>query len=89
MRISKEERKSKNIYYIIQNLFSLPKRQWSRFINDENRKFCGDKALDLLNRMLVYDHAERITPKEALEHEYFTENSTAIRAKAALANGNK
>ena len=35
------------------------------------------------------DHAERITPKEALEHEYFTENSTAIRAKAALANGNK
>jgi len=21
--------------------------------------------------MLVYDHAERITPKEAMEHEYF------------------
>jgi hypothetical protein len=21
--------------------------------------------------MLIYDHAERITPKEAMEHEYF------------------
>jgi hypothetical protein len=21
--------------------------------------------------MLVYDHADRITPKEAMEHEYF------------------
>jgi hypothetical protein len=21
--------------------------------------------------MLVYDHSERITPKEAMEHEYF------------------
>jgi len=27
--------------------------------------------LDLLNKMLVYDHAERVTPKDALEHRYF------------------
>jgi len=28
-------------------------------------------ALDLLSKMLIYDHMERITPKEALKHPYF------------------
>jgi casein kinase II subunit alpha len=32
---------------------------------------CSNEAIDLLSKMLVYDHAERITPKEAMEHEYF------------------
>ena len=32
----------------------------------------GDE-LDLLSKMLVYDHAERITPKEAMLHPYFAE----------------
>ena len=27
--------------------------------------------MDLLKRMLVYDHAERITPKDAMSHPYF------------------
>jgi serine/threonine protein kinase len=27
----------------------------------------------LLNKMLIYDHAERITPKEAMLHPYFAE----------------
>lgn len=31
----------------------------------------SEQALDLLNRMLKYDHAERITPKDAMEHPYF------------------
>ena len=29
------------------------------------------EALDLLDNMLRYDHAERITPKDAMEHAYF------------------
>ena len=29
------------------------------------------EAIDLLSKMLVVDHAERVTPKEALEHAYF------------------
>ena len=39
--------------------------------------------------MLVYDHAERITPKEAMEHEYFKEYGIGLRAKNALAKANK
>lgn len=31
----------------------------------------SDEALDLLSQMLRYDHAERITPKDAMQHAYF------------------
>jgi len=32
---------------------------------------CKDDAIDILSKMLVYDHAERILPSEAMLHEYF------------------
>jgi len=32
---------------------------------------CSNEALDLLDKMLVYDIDERITPKESLSHPYF------------------
>jgi casein kinase II subunit alpha len=47
------------------------KRSWERFIREENKHLCGRDAIDLLNRMLIFDHSERITPKEALDHPYF------------------
>jgi len=31
----------------------------------------SEEALDLLNKMLRYDHAERICPKDAMQHSYF------------------
>ena len=30
-------------------------------------------AIDLLEKMMVVDHAKRITPKEALQHPFFDE----------------
>lgn len=47
------------------------KKPWSKFITNENKRFVSNEALDLLSRMLVYDHANRITPKEAMQHPYF------------------
>jgi casein kinase II subunit alpha len=52
-------------------LFSYPKKQWNKFVTNENSHLCSNEALDLLSKMLVYDHADRITPKDAMEHEYF------------------
>ena len=46
-------------------------KPWSKFIKPDNQSLCSDEALDLLSRMLQYDHAERILPKEALQHKYF------------------
>ena len=48
-----------------------PKNPWQQFIDQSNVERINDDALDLLGRMLVVDHAERITAKDALEHPYF------------------
>lgn len=37
----------------------------------EIQGLCSEDALDLLSKMLMYDHAERIAPRDALEHRYF------------------
>jgi casein kinase II subunit alpha len=47
------------------------KKAWVKFITPECKNLCSEEALDLLSKMLIYDHYERITPKEALEHPYF------------------
>lgn len=48
-----------------------PKKPWQKFINPDNKHLCGEDAIDLLSKMLLYDHAERITPRDAMEHKYF------------------
>jgi casein kinase II subunit alpha len=57
----------RNFFFLI----SFPKKPWQKFITSENSHLCPNEAIDLLSRMLIYDHAERITPKEAMEHDYF------------------
>ena len=48
-----------------------PKKPWTKFITPENKDRANDDAIDLLSKMLVYDKAERILPKEAMAHAYF------------------
>ena len=52
-------------------LGNYQKKPWNKFVTQENQALCSNEALDLLSKMLVYDHAERILPKEAMNHEYF------------------
>jgi len=47
------------------------KKSWKKFINNSNEQLVTEEALDLLDSMLRYDHAKRITPKDAMEHPYF------------------
>jgi len=49
------------------------KRQWLSFINSDNKTLVSHEAFDLLDKMLVYDPNQRITPLDALDHEYFDE----------------
>jgi casein kinase II subunit alpha len=48
-----------------------PRRSLAEFVTDKNRAHCGPQALDLLRRVLQYDHAQRPTAVEALAHPYF------------------
>ncbi|XP_017772365.1 PREDICTED: casein kinase II subunit alpha-like [Nicrophorus vespilloides] len=60
-----------------ENLGHHSKKKWDRFIKTENEYLINDEALDFLDKLLRYDHMERITAREALEHPYF---SPVIRA---------
>lgn len=47
------------------------KKPWSKFISDRHEISISSNAFDLLNRLLKYDHHERLTCKEALAHPFF------------------
>jgi len=50
---------------------SYPKTNLSDFITSSNKALCIPEAIDLIEKMLVVDHTERITVDECLEHPYF------------------
>lgn len=56
-----------------QRLGKLPRKPWSSFKNKENADRCSPEALDLIDKMLRYDPAARILPKEAMAHAFFEE----------------
>lgn len=47
------------------------KKPWSRFITSENQRFISNEAIDFLDKLLRYDHQERLTAQEAMAHPYF------------------
>ena len=46
----------KIIKFIIFFKYRHSKKAWSKFITLENKNLCSEDALDLLSRMLIYDH---------------------------------
>ena len=49
----------------------FPRKPWAKFVNAENERYISPEALDFLDKLLRYDHAERLTPREAMAHPYF------------------
>jgi len=47
------------------------KKPWTAFIDARNKHLVNYDFIDLIDKMLVYDHAERILPQEAMLHPYF------------------
>lgn len=47
------------------------RRPWKRFINESNQHLVSDEFLDLVDKLLRYDHQERLTAQEAMNHPYF------------------
>jgi len=63
---------------------SFPK--WTRsenqdIINGDGANILGDDGLDLLEALLVYDPANRISAKQAVIHPYFTEPRVSHNGK--------
>jgi serine/threonine protein kinase len=51
--------------------FRYPRKPWSRFITSENQRYISNEAIDFLDKLLRYDHQQRLTAVEAQEHPYF------------------
>lgn len=49
------------------------RKRWEQFIQSENQHLVSPEALDLLDKLLRYDHQQRLTAAEAMQHPYFCE----------------
>ena len=47
------------------------RKPWSKFLNPDNQHLVSPEAVDLLDKLLRYDHQERLSPTEAMQHPYF------------------
>ncbi|XP_048461967.1 casein kinase II subunit alpha' [Rhincodon typus] len=67
------------------------RKRWEQFIHSENRHLVSPEALDLLDKLLRYDHQQRLTAKEAMEHPYFypiiKEHSDGARSNSSHVPG--
>lgn len=50
---------------------SHSKKPWSRFVTSDNSHLAVSHAIDLIDKLLKFDHQERLTTKEAMAHPYF------------------
>jgi serine/threonine protein kinase len=48
-----------------------PRKDWYRFITTDNKRCVSNEAIDLLDKLLRFDHQERLTAREAQDHPYF------------------
>ncbi|CCH40666.1 Casein kinase II subunit alpha [Wickerhamomyces ciferrii] len=54
-----------------EDLGQYTKRPWVRFINPSNEHLVDDETINFIDKLLRYDHQERLTAKEAMAHSYF------------------
>lgn len=55
------------------HLYSYAKQPWTRYITPETQQQVSAESMDLLDKLLKYDHRERLTAREAQAHTYFSE----------------
>jgi casein kinase II subunit alpha len=47
-----------------------PKKSWSKFVNADNAHLATPEAIDFVDKLLRYDHNERMTAAEAIRHPW-------------------
>ncbi|KAH9446798.1 hypothetical protein Pst134EA_030702 [Puccinia striiformis f. sp. tritici] len=62
------------------------RKPWSRFLTTENQRFISNEAIDFLDKLLQYDHQERLTAQEAMMHPYFGKHDSSPPMDFSIAN---
>ena len=52
-------------------LGNYPRKPWKSFINNENKHLISDEVVDLIDKLLTFDHQLRPTAEEAMDHPFF------------------
>eukprot|EP01041_Mallomonas_annulata_P005874 gene5874-11865_t len=67
------------------------RKPWHRFTNAENQHLVSEEAIDLLNKLLRYDHLERLTAQEAQALAYFdcVRNGSGASASSSSTGSSK
>uniref|UniRef100_A0A8C6TID7 non-specific serine/threonine protein kinase n=1 Tax=Neogobius melanostomus TaxID=47308 RepID=A0A8C6TID7_9GOBI len=47
------------------------RKRWEQFVQPENQHLVSPEVLDLLDKLLRYDHQTRLSAAEAMQHPYF------------------
>ena len=55
------------------------RKRWERFVHSENQHLVSPEALDFLDKLLRYDHQERLTAREAMDHPYFCKSEDLVQ----------
>lgn len=50
---------------------NYPKKPLNAFVTPENSHLCSPEALDLLSKLLRFNHHDRLSAQEAMDHAYF------------------
>ncbi|KAJ4990170.1 casein kinase II subunit alpha [Stagonosporopsis vannaccii] len=66
-------------------LSRYPKKPWHSFINADNQRFVSNDAIDFLDKLLRYDHQDRLTAQEAMAHPYFAPVRQAAQQNSSSA----
>jgi serine/threonine protein kinase len=67
--------------------YSHARKPLSKFVTPETAHLAKPEALDFLDKLLRYDHQERLTAKEAMMHPYLAPVREAAAKKAAETSG--
>ncbi|MQL94643.1 hypothetical protein Taro_027309 [Colocasia esculenta] len=57
------------------------RKPWSKFINADNQHLVSPEAIDFLDKLLRYDHQDRLTAREAMAHPYFLQVRAAENSR--------
>ena len=70
--------------FVILDIRSYAKQPWGRFVTPDNKSNVNTDGIDLLDKLLRYNHLDRLTASEALAHSFFSTYTVYLHSHPLL-----